>query len=248
MSKRFPGKEEIRAFYDRFGSMQDWQRFYEGAAIRDLLRYGRFDIASSVFELGCGTGSFALGLLRRHLPETASYVGVDISSTMARLAGKRLVPFAGRARILHTDGSLRFGFPDGSFDRFVAVYVLDLLSPDEIVQVFGEAYRLLRNEGRICLVSLTFGQTVLSRTVTWIWKGIHNLNPLLVGGCRPLKLRRFLEEECWNISHHKFVNVMGIASEIVVAVKITGKLQHHENSGVSPWVLLNSDNKRLSGH
>ena len=30
-------KEEARAFYDRFGSKQDWQRLYEGQAIQGLL-------------------------------------------------------------------------------------------------------------------------------------------------------------------------------------------------------------------
>ncbi len=219
MSKRFLGKEEIRAFYDLFGPMQDWQRIYEGAAMRDLLQHGSFGKALSVFELGCGTGAFALDLLQRHLPETASYVGADISATMTRLARQRLAPFADRARILHTDGSLRFGFPDGSFDRFVAVYVLDLLPPDEIVHAIGEAYRLLRNDGLICLISLTCGQTIISRTVTRIWKSIHNLNPVLVGGCRPLKVVEFLDEGCWNTIYHNIVNKMGIASEIVVASK-----------------------------
>ncbi len=223
MSKRFLGKEEIRAFYDRFGPMQDWQRFYEGAAMSDLLRHGRFETASSAFELGCGTGSFALDLLQRYLPENASYVGADISATMTRLARQKLAPFADRACILHTDGSLRFGFPDGSFDRFIAVYVLDLLSPDEIVQVIGEAHRLLRNYGLICLVSLTCGQTIISRTVTRIWKRIHDLNPVLLGGCRPLKLFEFLGDRFWNISYHNIVNALGISSEIVVAVKEAGK-------------------------
>jgi ubiquinone/menaquinone biosynthesis C-methylase UbiE len=234
MPKRFLNKEQIRAFYDRFGPMQDWQRLYEGAAIRDLLRNGRFGIALSVFELGCGTGSFALDLLQRHLPVTASYVGVDISSTMTRLARQRLIPFADRAGILHTNGSLSFGFPDRSFDRFVSLYVLDLLSPDEILQVIGEAYRLLRNDGLICLVSLTCGQTVISRTFTWIWNSIHNLNPVLVGGCRPLNLLEFLDEACWNISYNNIVNMLGIASEIVVAAKTAGKVSQHRISEVSP--------------
>ena len=38
-------REQVRSFYDRFGKNQDWQRFYEGPAIRDLLAHGAFEKA-----------------------------------------------------------------------------------------------------------------------------------------------------------------------------------------------------------
>jgi len=220
MSERFLSKQEIRAFYDRFGSKQDWQRFYEGAAIRALLKHGRIGVATSVFELGCGTGAFALDLLHNHLRENASYVGVDISSTMVALARQKLIRYAERANVVHTDGSLRFDFPDAAFDRFIANYVLDLLSPDDIVMVLSEAHRLLKTDGLICLVSLTAGRTAISRLVTRLWRCVHNRNPGLVGGCRPLELTEFFGEDRWNVTFHEIVNSMGIASEIVIAAKV----------------------------
>ncbi len=130
MLDRCLSKEEVRSFYNKFGSKQDWQRIYEGPAISELLRNGRFGSASSVFELGCGTGAFALELLKNQLSESASYTGVDLSQTMVGLAGKRLERFGDRAKVLLTDGSLEFGYPGGSFDCFVANYVMDLLPPD----------------------------------------------------------------------------------------------------------------------
>ena len=135
MSRRFLTREEARAFYDRFGSKQDWQRWYEGAAIRELRTHGGFEMSGSVIELGCGTGAFAEELLEHDLPTTAQYLGMDSSSTMVALTRKRLARFESRAEILQTDGSLTFTFPDASFDRFVSNYVLDLLSPDDIQQV-----------------------------------------------------------------------------------------------------------------
>ena len=124
------GREEIRSFYNRMGAKQDWQRFYEAPAISELLSNGRFESAESVFELGCGTGSFALELLKNRLPGTASYVGADISPVMVGLALKKLAPFGDRAKVLLTDGSLVFSYPPESFDRFIAIYVMDLLSPE----------------------------------------------------------------------------------------------------------------------
>jgi ubiquinone/menaquinone biosynthesis C-methylase UbiE len=218
-SRRFLTRDEARAFYDRFGSKQDWQRWYEGAAIRELRKYGGFEEAHAVLELGCGTGAFATELLEHDLPTTARYLGMDSSSTMVALARKRLVRFENRAEVFQTDGSLTFAFPDASFDRFVSNYVLDLLSPDDIHQVLAEAYRLLKPDGRLCAVSLTHGSTWVSRVVIWVWNQIHRLHPRLVGGCRPLQLPDFLDERQWRIDYHNVVTAFGIPSEIMVASK-----------------------------
>lgn len=90
---------EARAFYDKFGSKQDSQAFYEAAALDQLVENSSFATAQSVFEFGCGTGRFAFDLLQRHVPADAVYRGVDISSTMVRLASARLAPFGERAAV-----------------------------------------------------------------------------------------------------------------------------------------------------
>jgi trans-aconitate methyltransferase len=79
-------REQIKRFYDRFGAKQDWQRFYEGPAIRDLLAHGAFERTHAVFELGCRTGWFAKDLLPRYLQESPTYLCFDLSSTMVILA------------------------------------------------------------------------------------------------------------------------------------------------------------------
>jgi ubiquinone/menaquinone biosynthesis C-methylase UbiE len=220
MAARYLSREEARAFYDRFGVKQDWQRFYEGPALRDLLLHGQFESARSVFELGCGTGAFAKALLEGHLPETATYVGVDISSVMAGIARKRLSAFEGRAEVVKTDGALAFKYADGSFDRFVSNYVLDLLQPDQIRNALDEAYRLLKPGALLCLVSLTYGRTFFSRALISAWRKIFNLNPNLVGGCRPVQLRDHLREDRWKIENHKVLHAFGIPSEVVIASKL----------------------------
>ncbi len=74
--------EEAKKFYDRFGSKQDWQRFYESRAVDDLIAHLKLNQAQSVFEFGCGTGRLAEILLDHFLPVKASYTGVDISTTI----------------------------------------------------------------------------------------------------------------------------------------------------------------------
>ena len=62
---------DARRFYDRFGSRQDTQGFYENPALDDLVKHANFERALSVLEFGCGTGSFARRLFEAVLPADA---------------------------------------------------------------------------------------------------------------------------------------------------------------------------------
>jgi ubiquinone/menaquinone biosynthesis C-methylase UbiE len=210
-------REQARAFYDRFGSKQDWQGFYEDPATRDLVAHADFENAGSVFEFGCGTGRFAETLLEHHLPSSASYLGVDISSTMVELARRRLRRFGERVEVRLTEGEPRFDVKGGGFDRFVSTYVLDLLAFEDIRSAIAEAHRILGPGGLVGFASLTHGRTRLARLVGKGWKGLYSLRPSLVGGCRPIALLDFLPDTEWKIQHANRVTSFGISSEVVVA-------------------------------
>ena len=209
--------KQARQLYDRFGSRQDSQKFYEDAATDELVARSQFDEAVSVFEFGCGTGRFAGGLLCRHLPARARYLGVDVSTTMVELARQRLRDWPDRAEVLLTEGSVRLDVADNCCDRFVSNYVLDLLSEEDIRGLLAEAYRILERRGRLCLAGLAPGHTALSRILTWSWRLVHRLRPQLLGGCRPLDIGPFLSPERWQVEFDGRVCRSGIPSAIVVA-------------------------------
>lgn len=213
-------KEEVRAFYDRFGALQDRQAFYEDIATNDLVRNARFEEAKTVFELGCGTGRFAADLLAHHLADIAEYEGCDLSTTMVGLARGRLAQFGPRAQVKLTDGTLRLAAPDVAFDRFVSNYVLDLLPVEEIALVLAEAHRVLTPAGRLCLVSLTHGVTPISRFVSSAWERLHRLRAGLVGGCRPIELLDLLSVRQFKVEYRNVVVSFGIPSEVLVAGKL----------------------------
>jgi len=208
---------EARAFYDRMGAKQDTQAFYEDDATEDLVTHGSFEEARAVVEFGCGTGRFAKGLLEQHVPPAATYLGVDISPRMVELARRRLELFGERASVQQSDGEPRVDAPDGSCDRFVSNYVLDLLSDEDGASVVREASRLLPAGGLLCLVSLTFGFTRISRIVARVWSRLHAYRPSLVGGCRPIELLDLLPEAEWTIRHRRLLDPFGVPSEVVVA-------------------------------
>lgn len=211
--------DQARAFYDRFGEKQDRQAFYEDQAIDALVAGAELERAAAVVELGCGTGRLAELLLRKHLPETASYRGFDLSSTMVELARRRLADFSDRATVEQTGGGMRFDLEHGGCDRFVSTYVADLLPDTEVAALIAEAHRLLAPSGCLCLAGLTAGETRPAKLITAVWRGVHRLRPAWVGGCRPLEMRPLLQATAWEVVHHLKVAPWGMTSEVLVARK-----------------------------
>ena len=212
-------KEQVEAFYDRFGKKQDSQAFYEDPAVDEMIRHAGFATAERVVEFGCGTGRLAARLLSAHLPANARYWGCDVSTTMVGLAQDRLRAYGARAEVTRTGGTPSLPLPDGGADRFVSTYVLDILPEGETEEVIEEARRVLRVGGLICLASLTEAVGPLSALVMAVWKRLFAIRPSLVGGCRPIQLRPRFASPGWEIVHQRKVAAFGIPSEIVVARK-----------------------------
>jgi SAM-dependent methyltransferase len=210
--------EQVKAFYDHFGSKQDSQSFYENAAIDDLIAHSAFPSASRVFEFGCGTGRVAERILANELAPDARYEGVDISSTMIEIASSRLRRFGERAQVRRVDARSPFAGIETRPDRILTTYVIDLLSSEDAANFVDDCARMLQPGGRLCLASLTFGTTPLSRAVSAGWRTLFRLSPRIVGGCRPIHLLPLFDAACWDVVHHRVVTSFGIASEVVVAV------------------------------
>jgi ubiquinone/menaquinone biosynthesis C-methylase UbiE len=211
------GFDAVRRFYDRVGSLQDTQAFYEDPALDVLCRHAALGVAHDVFELGCGTGRLAERLLARELPASARYVGLDLSPTMVALSVRRLSRFGDRAAVVLGTGAARLPGADATFDRVVSTFVLDLMDESGISDTLSEARRLLRDRGRLCLVSLTHGTGLASRLLSRGWSLLHRLDPVLVGGCRPISLLSRLEPTRWRVLHHSVVVAWTVPSEVVVA-------------------------------
>jgi ubiquinone/menaquinone biosynthesis C-methylase UbiE len=209
--------QAVRRFYDRFGSKQDAQAFYENPGLELLVREGAFGEARRVLEFGSGTGRFAERLLTRELPPDARYQGVDLSSTMIGLATQRLARFAERASVTLTEGDVHFPFSDHSFDRVVATYVLDILGEDRIRELLREAHRLLSPGGLLCTLALTRGCSVPSRLLSGAWSGLYAMSPGLVGGCRPIAVADHLDGSLWRPRYRSVVVAWAVPSEVLVA-------------------------------
>jgi ubiquinone/menaquinone biosynthesis C-methylase UbiE len=183
-----------------------------------LLKHARFDATHAVVEFGCGTGRFAEQLLGTFLPNDATYWGGDVSATIIELSRRRLTHFGDRAAPWKSAGEISLPLPSESADRFVSNYVLDILSFDEIDAMFGEAERILKKDGLLCLTGLTNGRGLFSKLWTAFWNARFAINPKWVGGCRPIEVHGYLNAD-WEIEHYRVVVARGISSEVIVARK-----------------------------
>jgi SAM-dependent methyltransferase len=177
---------QARRFYDWFGRAQDLQAFYEAARLLD------------------GT-----------LPANARYVGADISGTMTALARARLRASGGRAPVIRADVTRPLPVAAGMFDRFVAVYLLDLLASGDAAALLAEARRVLRPGGLLCTASLTPGVTPAARLVSGAWAAAWSRAPWLTGGCRPVTVAPLLDG--WHIEHRAQISAWALTCEVVIA-------------------------------
>lgn len=208
---------QAKKFYDRFGARQDRSTLYEERPLELLIENSELDSAEAVFEFGCGTGRLAERLLSDHLSQEATYTAVDISDTMVGLTRDRLVPWNQRAEVRPTTGEITLDPADSSYDRFISTYVCDLLSVPDINRLMEEAHRILRPGGLLCLASLTAGHGIGAKLATGLWRLTYAVSPTLLGGCRPVRLWRYLFADHWEAHFRRVVCPGGLCSEVLIA-------------------------------
>jgi tRNA threonylcarbamoyl adenosine modification protein (Sua5/YciO/YrdC/YwlC family) len=103
------------------------------------------DRASSILELGTGTGETAARLLERHT--AASLVGIDVSEPMLEVARSRLPA----DRISLHEGRLQDPLPPGSFDLVASALCVHHLDGPEKADLFARVARALAPGGRFVL-------------------------------------------------------------------------------------------------
>ena len=212
---RYLEPEQAAAVYDRVGRWQNTQGFYERQAVAAMVASARLGTATSVVEVGCGTGALGASLLEQRLPPEATYLGLDVSPRMVDLARHRLTPFGPRAHVRQVDGRTPWPVTDASSDRVIAAYVLDLFSPTMIDGFVTEAARVLRPDGLLAVTSLAQGTDRTSRVVSGAWTRLWRTNPHLTGGCRPIDLERHVPAG-WRRLYDTTTTRWGICSRVLV--------------------------------
>ncbi len=198
-----------RTIYDRLAAIYPLVEHFEAHVKAHALDVLALDSARCVLAVGVGPGS-ELATLRARAGPCTRIVGLDISAGMLRRAQRR-----GGALLVQADAAY-LPFRARVFDRLFAAYVLDLLPPAQVDRALTEFHRVLDNEGRAVVLTMTEGITLGSRIVIAAWKAVYALSPALCGGCRPLVLAPRAERAGFRVLHREVILSFAFPSELLV--------------------------------
>lgn len=206
-------KREAQAWYDSLSPWYDvlmdpFERRYRSKGIELLdAKQGEW-----IADIGSGTGN-ALTPIGRAVGETGRVIGLDISERMCRLASQKVqdsdVP--DRIEIIQGDA---FSLPiaSKSLDGIFMSFTLELFDTPNIPAVLGECKRVLRDGGRLCVVSLSKED---AGTVTELYEWIHEQIPRYVD-CRPIYTEKALAEGGFEIVETRHETMWGLSLGIVL--------------------------------
>ena len=129
-----------------------YARFYD-AVFGPVLQPGRKAVVDAlrcrpgdrVLEVGVGTG-LSLPLY----PASVNVTGIDVSREMLEKARERAKALSNVGALLEMDAHA-MGFPDESFDKVVAMYVVSVV--ENPARLLGELHRVCKPDGEIFLVN-----------------------------------------------------------------------------------------------
>jgi ubiquinone/menaquinone biosynthesis C-methylase UbiE len=210
-------KEDARNFYDRISRWYDaiegiWTRKSTDAGLRKL----RAAEGETVLDIGFGTGHSVLALARS-VGESGKVSGIDISprmldNTLAKVARSG---YAERVELVLGDAA-HLTFDKEFFDAVFMSFVLELFDTPEIAKVLSECRKVLKEGGRICVVSLSRSGRMKPMRGLYEWG--HRKLPRLLD-CRPIFLQASIENAGFRVLDASVTSIAGIPVEIVLATK-----------------------------
>jgi ubiquinone/menaquinone biosynthesis C-methylase UbiE len=208
-------KEEARAAYDRMSRLYDLlagssERRHVDAGLRKM----NVHRGERILEIGFGTGHALVSLARSVGPPGRVY-GLDISEGMAQEARRKLEGAGLRddAGLICGDGA-RLPLKNGAVDGVFMSFALELFDTPRITLVLDECRRVLREDGRLVVVSLAKREkeNIPVRLYEWV----HERIPRYVD-CRPIPVESVIERAGFEVVEVERRSMWGLRVDIALA-------------------------------
>jgi len=207
-------QEQIGALYDSLAPAYDaWAFATESKARKRALELAGIQDGEAILEVAVGTGLMFEQILQRNAH--GKNVGIDLSEGMLAKAKARARKHAEAEYELSLGSALDLPVESDSIDLLINTYMFDLLSEKDMAKALSEFARVLRPGGRIVLVNMAHGRTLLSR----LYEHISRWSPRTLGGCRGVDVAQILPHHGFAVDETEYHQQCLFPSEIITARK-----------------------------
>lgn len=213
-------RDAARSTYDRLSRYYDTLASSEKEYIDAGL--ARLDVRSgeTVLEIGFGTGRALLNLARQ-VGQEGQVLGIDLSAGMCAVAREKVEEAGLPGRVALELGDARnLPYGSGEVDAIFMSFTLELFDTPDIPTVLAECRRVLREGGRLGVVSLSKDRRLALAGRLYEW--LHTKFPRYLD-CRPIPVRDLLEEAGFRIVDMEQESMWGLPVAIAVAQPQEGR-------------------------
>lgn len=209
-------RKETKNSYDRLSRFYPFFNFFEGKYKKAGIQTLDLKRGESVLEIGFGTGN-CLANITESVGNSGRAYGIDISENMCRTAKATINKISRSSKVDIVCGdALNIPFMEQSFDAVFMSFVLDLFDTSDIPLVLDECRRVLKIDGRICIVALATEGKETSMPDIYGWLHEHYQS---VFDCRQIPLRESVQDGEFKVLVHKKMALLGLPIDIVLGKK-----------------------------
>ncbi len=167
-------------------NFDDLQRYITGEATDTQIKKELETLKDlgDVLELACGIGNYTKNLS----PQSKSILATDISEEMVRVAKEKLNSYA-NIKVKKAD-CYKTGLKSRGYNTIFMANLIHVASEPE--EVLKESYRLLKNKGRLVIVSFTADGMSFINKLIMIYRYLRAFGPPPKGGT-PFSLKTLTE-------------------------------------------------------
>ncbi len=216
MSRVTRSKEEAKDSYNKISRWYDVLAGTSEQKYRDLALQGLGARQGEIIlEIGFGTGHCILALAQT-VGQSGKVYGIDLSEGMSNITQTRIRKAGLSDRVeLRCGDATKLPYESDFFHAVFMSFALELFDTPEIPIVLSECRRVLRNGGRIGVVSMSKGEDNLAMR---LYEWSHRKFPKYVD-CRPIFVREAIEAADFQVLDVKIFSMFGLMGENVLARK-----------------------------